>query len=110
MNQPGNDEIQIVHSDTSGRTAICNMYVKVQEQSNKCSFDEYNLEKAVRDAILLQMSDARLRKKVFAEDLSLENMVKIGLSHEQTQSKLDKMAGAGAKAEDASVRSWFRKR
>ena len=52
------------------------------------------------------MSDSGY-EKVLAEDLRLENMVKIGLSHEQTQSKSDQIARAGTKAEDASVRRVF---
>ena len=41
--------------------------------------------KAARDALLFQTSDVRLRKKVFADDMGLEEMVKLGLAYEQTQ-------------------------
>ena len=63
------------------------------------------MEKAARDALLFQTSDVRLRKKVLAEDSSLEETVKLGLAYKQTQLKSDHMTGAnGKKREQASVK------
>ena len=42
-------------------------WVKVKEQANNCSFENYDLKAASRDVILFQTSDLRLRKKVLAE-------------------------------------------
>ena len=80
-------------------------WAKVKEQADKCRFDAYDADKAARDALLFQTSDAKLRKKVLAEDLVLEDMVKFGLAYEQTQAKADQMAGSSSnKEENDSVR------
>ena len=50
--------------------------------------------------MLFQTSDAKLRKKVLAEDLVLEDMVKFGLAYEQTQAKADQMAGSSSNREE----------
>ena len=65
----------------------------IKEQANKCVFKDYNWDRAARDALLFQTSDVKLQKKILAEDLALEDMVKMGLAHEQTQMKSDQMDG-----------------
>ena len=66
-------------------------WARVKEQADKCVFNAYDSEKAARDALLFQTSDMRLRKKVLAEDLALDDMVKFGLAYEQTQEKAEQI-------------------
>ena len=62
------------------------------------------MDRAVKDTLLFQTTDVRLRKKVLAKDMTLEDMVKMGLAQRQTQIKLDKVANAnGKRGEDLSI-------
>ena len=70
-----------------GEEAFSSWWAKVKEQADKCSFEGYDSKSAARDALLFQTSDSRLRKKVLAENQSLEDMVKLGLAYEQSASK-----------------------
>ena len=67
----------------------------------KCDFTNY-IKIAARDAILFNISDYRLRKKVLAENIALAEMVKLGLAYEHTTTKLNQMGGT--KSENADVR------
>ena len=43
----------------------------VVEQANRCDWENYNAQRAARDAILFQLDDKKLRKKIIAEDTPL---------------------------------------
>ena len=61
------------------------------------------MEKATIEALLFQTIDTHLKKKVLAEYIGLEDMVKTGLAHEHTQLKSDQMAGVKNKGEESTV-------
>ena len=67
--------------------AFSSWWSSVKEQADKCNFTGYNQEKAARDAILFQTSNVKLRKRILAEDQSLEEVVKLGLAYEQSTSR-----------------------
>ena len=50
-----------------------------------CTFEGSDAKDAARDAILFQTSDVKLRKKLFTEDYGLDDTVKLGLAHEQSE-------------------------
>ena len=47
--------------------------------------------------------NVKLRKKVLAVDMNLEDMVKMGLVNEQTQIKADQMAGNGTSNREGAL-------
>ena len=51
---------------------------QVLKQAHLCSLDDYTPERAARDAIVMQTSNAHLRKIVFAEGTSYDKLVKLG--------------------------------
>ena len=63
----------------------------MREQADKCDFTKYTKEFAARDAILFNTSNHRIRKKVLAENTELDEMVKLGLAYEHTNSKSNQM-------------------
>ena len=71
--------------------AFSTWWSNVKEQASKCDFTGYNQDKAARDAILFQTSNGKLRKRILAEDQSLEDVVKLGLAYEQSTSKAKSM-------------------
>ena len=62
----------------------------VVEQANRCDWREYDQSKAARDAILFQMEDKKLRRKIIAEDQSLEDVIKMGIANEQATKAADR--------------------
>ena len=87
---------------SQGKQSCLSWWSKVKEQADKCTFTDYTKEKAAKDAILFQTSDVKLRKKILAEDVGLDDLVKLGLAHEHTNTKSDQLGGT--KDQDASVR------
>ena len=85
-----------------GKQSFSSWWSKVKEQADKCTFAGYNGEKAAKDAILFQTSDVKLRKKILAEDMGLDDLVKLGLAHEHTNTKSDQLGNTND--QDASVR------
>ena len=55
----------------------------VVEQANRCDWTNYDRSMAARDAILFQMEDKKLRRKVIAEDPALTEVIKLGIANEQ---------------------------
>ena len=64
--------------------------------------DNYKKEMAARDAVLHNTSDARLRKRVMAENTDFDSMIKLGLADEHTNIKADQIGNT--KDEDMLVR------
>ena len=69
-------------------------WTKVKEEYEKYNFQGYTKEKAAKDALLFQTSNAKLRKKVLSEDTNLDYLVKLGLTMEHTEGKADQMGGS----------------
>ena len=59
----------------------------VVEQADRCDWQNYDKDKAARDAILYQLDDVKLKKKILAENLSYEQTVKWGMTHESSSKK-----------------------
>ena len=62
----------------------------VVEQANRCDWRNYDKDKAARDAILFQMEDKKLRRKIIAEDTELEEVIKMGIANEQATKAADR--------------------
>ena len=65
----------------------------VMEQANRCDWVMYDGKRAARDAILFQMDDKKLKKKVIAEDIQLQEVIKIGIASEQAGKAADRLNG-----------------
>ena len=55
----------------------------MDEQANRCDWTNYDKSMAARDAILFQIEDKKLRRKVIAEDPALTEVIKLGITNEQ---------------------------
>ena len=62
----------------------------VVEQANRCDWTGYDQSKAARDAILFQMEDKKLRRKIIAEDPALPAVLKLGIANEQAVKVADR--------------------
>ena len=62
----------------------------VVEQANRCDWTGYDKSKAARDAILFQMEDKKLRRKIIAEDPALPDVIKLGIANEQAAKVADR--------------------
>ena len=80
--------------------AFSSWWAKIKEQAEKCNFEGYDSKSAARDAILFQTSDVKLRKKVLAEDYGLDETIKLGLAHEQSEAKAAIMENKDDKSND----------
>ena len=65
----------------------------VREQADRCDWALYDNKRAARDAILYQMDDKKLRKKIIAEDTPLQEVIKIGVASEQAGKAADRLHG-----------------
>ena len=55
-----------------------------------CDWSQYDEAKAARDAILFQMEDKKLRRKIIAEDPGLQEVIKLGIANEQAAKVADR--------------------
>ena len=62
----------------------------VVEQADRCDWSQYDKSKAARDAILFQMEDKKLRRKIIAEDPGLDEVIKLGIANEQATKVADR--------------------
>ena len=62
----------------------------VVEQANRSDWSQYDKSKAARDAILFQMEDKKLRRKIIAEDPALQEVIKLGIANEQSVKVVDR--------------------
>lgn len=86
-----------------GEQAFASWWTNMKEQAEKCDFTVYNKDSAARDAILFQTSNAKLRKRILAEDYSLEETVKIGLAYKHSDSKAKVMDGSKLESEVSRI-------
>ena len=63
----------------------------VVEQADRCDWTGYDRVKAARDAILFQMDDSKLRRKIIAEDQKLSEVIKLGIANEQAVKVADRI-------------------
>ena len=74
-----------------GGLSFAEWYPKVRDQAERCIWANYNAKQAARDALLFQTDSAKLQKKVIAEELDYDNVVKYGLAFEQGEKKVEQM-------------------
>ena len=91
-----------------GQEDFITWHAKLVEQGMKCDFADYSSNKAVRDAIMLQTSNERLRRKLLAEDSNLDEAIKIGLALESA-AKNSKVISSGSRTEDGEELRRLRK-
>ena len=78
-----------------GRT-FAEWYPKVKDQAERCVWTGYDARQAARDAILFQTDSAKLQKKVIAEEMDYDNVIKYGLAFEQGEKKVEQMRAQAA--------------
>jgi hypothetical protein len=62
----------------------------VVEQANRCDWANYDKSMAARDAIIFQMEDKKLHRKIIAEDPALQEVIKLGIANEQAVKAADR--------------------
>ena len=76
---------------------VFNIWAKlVVEQADRCDWQNYGKENAARDAILYQMEDVKLKKKILAENTALEQVIKLGIASEQASKNATRLNGRKA--------------
>ena len=78
----------------SGRV-FSEWWPKVKEQADHCVWTGYDAKMAASDALLQQCDDKKLQKRIIAENMVFENIVKIGVAMEQGTKKVDRMNKQG---------------
>ena len=75
-----------------GHQTFVEWYPKVYEQAKKmCDFTEYTAERAARDAMTIQTSDNKLKKKVLTEAPTYAQFIKVGIAMESSKAQAEKM-------------------
>ena len=74
-----------------GGLSFAEWYPKIRDQAERCIWTNYDAKQAARDALLFQTDSAKLQKKVIAEELDYDNVVKYGLAFEQGEKKVEQM-------------------
>ena len=70
-----------------GTQKFASWYKEVFKQAKRCDWSTYNVEEAARDAIMYQTTDQKLRKKILAQNMSYQETVAWGQSHEESDRK-----------------------
>ena len=82
-----------------GKLSFTDWYPKVLEQARLCNFEGYDATKAARDAMVIQTSNHKLRKKALAEGNDFSSFCKYGIAMEASTAQAD----INEKTEDMSV-------
>ena len=67
-------------------------YKEVFKQAKRCDWSSYGVEEAARDAIMYQTSDQKLRKRILAQNMTYQETIAWGQSHEQSDRKAQLVA------------------
>ena len=73
---------------------------EVYKQAKRCTWTNYGIQDAARDAILYQTTDQRLRKRILANNLSYEDTVTWGQSNEEATRKAQLVEETTGRSED----------
>ena len=57
-------------------------------RAERCQWDTYDAKKAAGDTILQQCDSKKLQRKIIAENLNFDNIVKHGLAYEQSEKSI----------------------
>ena len=68
----------------------------ILKQSERCDWTGYGADLAALDAIVMQTDDGRLRRKIIAQKMNLEDAIEWGKTHEMSDKKADIVEEAGA--------------
>ena len=63
----------------------------MKDQADRCIWMGYGAKQAARDALLFQTDDIKLQRKIIAEDLDYDSVIKYGLAFEQGNKKVHTM-------------------
>ena len=74
-----------------GGLAFGEWYPTVKDQADRCIWTGYGAKQAARDALLFQTDDIKLQRKIIAEDLDYDSVIKYGLAFEQGNKKVHTM-------------------
>ena len=75
---------KLFHKMPQGNKKFTDWYPEVLEQARRCPLENYTPERAARDAITMQTSSSRLRKKALTDGPSFEELIKLGCTLEST--------------------------
>ena len=81
---------KLFHQLPQGNKKFSDWYPGVLEHAQRCPLEDYTVERAARDAIAMQTSSARLRKKALTDGPDFKTLVKLGCTLESA----DKQAAA----------------
>ena len=82
-----------------GKKNFATWYPTVKEQAKHCSFDGYGVDEATRDAFLFQTSSPKLKQKILAENLNLDNTIKFGLAYKQSRKTAESLRTTAVSAD-----------
>ena len=92
----------------SGRV-FSEWWPKIKEQADRCVWADYGAKMAASDAILQQCDDKKLQKRIIAENLTFEHIIKMGVAMEQGTRKVDRMHKGGKEDRVAQLEEKVRK-
>ena len=92
----------------SGRV-FSEWWPKIKEQADRCVWAGYDAKMAASDAILQQCDDKKLQKRIIAENLTFEHIIKMGVAMEQGNRKVDRMNKGGKEDRVAQLEEKVRK-
>ena len=102
MNQAA-AKFKLMQKMPQGDSCFAQWFLLVKEQAERCTWQEYDVSKAARDAILYQTRDKKLQQKILAKDLSYSDTIKYGLALEQGRKKVEEINSGRDKHEDSMV-------
>lgn len=73
---------KLFHQLQQGNKKFSDWYPEVLEHAQRCPLEDYTVERAARDAIAMQTSSSRLRKKALRDGPDFKTLVKLGCTLE----------------------------
>ena len=84
-------QVYALHKMEQGSQTFGSWYPKVMEAAKRIDWDEYNLNVAARNVLVLNCESDKLRQKAIAENLGYEDVVRTGLAMENSIRKVKDM-------------------
>ena len=82
---------KLMREMSQGGRPFAEWWPLVKEQAERCTWTGYDAKAAAGDAILQQCDNVKLQKKIIAEDLKFEDIVKYGVALEQGEKKVQRV-------------------
>ena len=67
-----------------GKKSFERWSVEISDSAKLINYDDYNWEKAAVDAIILQTSNPKLRERALQDNVSYDELIKLGITKEQS--------------------------